>query len=493
MPGPVTPAEATTAPAPGAVPAAPPLSRATRLWYASGQMAEGIKNESFATFLLFYYNQVLGMPGSLAGLAILISLVFDAVTDPLVGVLSDRTRSRLGRRHPYLFASAIPLGLTFYLAFSPPEGLGDYGLFAWLLTFTVLCRGSVTLFHVPHLSLGAELTDDYEERTLLVTLRHAFARSAAIFPGFAFLVLMRPSEAFPDGRFDPAAYPTYALLCSVAMVVLVFGTAWKTRDRVPYLREPVVQTQSVWRSVWTDTREALTLASFRALFFGTALLFTAWGVAVTLGLHTGTYFWKASTDQMVVWGVATGVGIFSGLVYWTRRAARTDKKPVFISGMTGYVVFVVIPYLLVIAGFWPELGGPASIALWVVVTGGIAHFFLASAMVTGQSMMADVAEEDALRFGRRREGVFFGASSFAAKLVFGLGAQIAGVILDVVGLVPGTDPAEVHIDVVHDLGLASALSLAVLVTASLVYFRRYDLDRGRVLEIQEALRERGIR
>jgi Na+/melibiose symporter-like transporter len=99
---------------------APPLTRSTRLWYASGQLAEGIKNESFATFLLFYYNQVLGLSGSLAGLAILIALVFDALTDPLVGVVSDRTRSRLGRRHPYLFAGALPLGISFIAVFTPP-------------------------------------------------------------------------------------------------------------------------------------------------------------------------------------------------------------------------------------------------------------------------------------------------------------------------------------------------------------------------------------
>ena len=119
-------------------PAPPPLSRATRLWYASGQFAEGVKNESFANFLLFYYNQVLGLSGSKAGLAIFIALLFDAVTDPLVGALSDRTRSRWGRRHPFLFASAIPLVFTFYGVFAPPGDLTQWQLFAWMVGFTVL-------------------------------------------------------------------------------------------------------------------------------------------------------------------------------------------------------------------------------------------------------------------------------------------------------------------------------------------------------------------
>jgi GPH family glycoside/pentoside/hexuronide:cation symporter len=471
-------------------PSPPPLSRSTRLWYASGQLAEGIKNESFATFLLFYYNQVLGLSGSLAGLAILIALLFDAVTDPLIGVLSDRTKSRYGRRLPYLFASALPLGVTFIAAFQPPAGLDEGGLFWWLLVFTVLCRGSMTLFHVPYLSLGAELSDDYEERTLLVTLRMLFARFAGIFPGFALLVLMRPSDAYPDGRFDPTAYPVYAWLCGTTMVVVVLASAWNTRSRVPYLPAPSVAPHGVLRSIVTDGWEALQLRSFRALFIGSAFTFTAWGVSVTLGLHTATYFWAASTNQMVIWGVANAFGVVAGLGFWTRRAAATDKKPVFMHGMYGYTAFLVVPYLLAVEGLWPERGSAASIALWAILTGTIAHFFLASTMVTGQSMMADVAEEDALRSGRRREGVFFGASSFVTKLVFGLGAQIAGVIVDLVGLVPGTDPAEVSPDVVRDLGLASAVALGLLVTLSLLFFSRYDLDRKRSRGIQEALRER---
>ena len=469
---------------------APPLTRSTRLWYASGQLAEGIKNESFATFLLFYYNQVLGLSGSLVGLAILIALVFDALTDPLVGVISDRTRSRYGRRHPYLFAAAVPLGITFIAVFTPPGGLGQTGLFVWLLVFTVLCRGSMTLFHVPHLSLGAELSDDYEERTLLVTLRQVFSRIAGIFPGFAFLVLMRPSEAYADGRLNPAAYPVYAWICGLSMVVVVLTSAWKTRHRVPYLRAPTPPPHGVLRSIVTDSWQALHLRSFRALFLGSAFTFTAWGVAVTLGLHSGTYFWAASTDEMVIWGVGAAIGVFAGLGYWTRRATATDKKPVFMTGMYGYTAFVVVPYLLAVAGFWPARGSGSSIALWVIFNGTIAHFYLASAMVTGQSMMADVADEDALRCGRRREGVFFGASSFVTKLVFGLGAQIAGIIVDLVGLVPGTDPADVTDRVVRDLGLASAIALGLLVAFSLLFFARYDLDRGRVAAIQAALRER---
>ena len=472
------------------VPAVPPLSRATRLWYACGQFAEGVKNESFANFLLFYYNQVLGLSGAQAGLVILIALAFDAVTDPLVGTLSDRTRSRLGRRHPWLFASALPLGLTFYAVFAPPAGLGERGLFLWMLTFTVLCRAAVTLFHVPHLALGAELSDDYEERTLLVTLRNVFQRAAGILPGvLGLLILMRATDSYPDGRFNPGAYPTYGAIAAVIMTLVVLGTAWKTRSQIPYLRppDPNPRRGGVFRELAHDVVQVLHLRSFRALFAGTTISFVAWGVVVTLGLHLGTYFWQATTDEMFLWGVGTGIGLFTGLAYWTREATRTDKKPVFMRGMGVFLLFTVPPPLLRVAGYWPEHGTALYIPIWILTTGTLAHFGIASTMVTGQSMMADTTDEDELRHGRRREGIFFGASSFAAKCAFGVGGLVAGRIVDFVGLVPGSDPMDVGERVVRDLGLTLGGTILILVGASLLAFARYDLTRERHAEIRAAL------
>ena len=130
----------------------------TKLSYGIGQAAEGIKNAAFGTFLLLYYNQVLGLSGSLAGIAIFIALCFDAVTDPIAGSISDNFRSKWGRRHPFMYASAIPLAIAFYFLFVPMDGLGTTGLFIWMTVFTILTRGAMTLYHVPHLALGAELS-----------------------------------------------------------------------------------------------------------------------------------------------------------------------------------------------------------------------------------------------------------------------------------------------------------------------------------------------
>ena len=128
----------------------PPLGFSTKLAYGLGQGAMGIKNFAFNIFLFFYYSQVLGLDPVLASAVLFISLGFDAITDPLAGSISDSLRSRLGRRHGFMYASAIPMALAFYLVWSPPSGLGQLGLGAWMLTWTVLSRGASTLFSVPH-------------------------------------------------------------------------------------------------------------------------------------------------------------------------------------------------------------------------------------------------------------------------------------------------------------------------------------------------------
>ena len=209
------------------------LGTASKLSYGVGQIAEGLKNTAIATFVLFYYNQVLGLSGTLAGVALGIALIFDAVTDPLAGSLSDNLTSRHGRRHPFMYASALPLGLAFYLLFSPPAGMGQVALFDWLLVMILLTRASMTLYHVPHIALGAELSTDYEERTRVVAYRTFFGTFGGL---LAYLVGF--TLFFTDargGQLNAANYMPYALVVSVLMAGTIFWSAWGTRRHVPFL------------------------------------------------------------------------------------------------------------------------------------------------------------------------------------------------------------------------------------------------------------------
>jgi Na+/melibiose symporter-like transporter len=235
---------------------------------------------------------------------------------------------------------------------------------------------------------------------------------------------------------------------------------------------------------------AMQMRSFRALFLGTLVMFVAWGVTVSLGLHLATYFWQVSTMMILLWGIGMSIGMFAGYAYWLRRANATDKKSVFIRGGLIFTVATVLPPFLRVAGLWPEVGSPLYVPLWILTTGTIAHFGIAASAVTGRAMMADVTDEDELRTGQRREGIFFGATSFAGKAFFGVGSLIAGLVFDLVGLEKGMRVEEAPATIVHDLGLILGFSILLMVGFSLILFARYDLTRERCTEVRRQLERR---
>ena len=145
------------------------LTNKSKIAYATGAVPNGIKVDMFTFFLLFYYGNVVGLEPGLAGLAIAIALFFDAFTDPIIGSISDRTNSSIGRRHPYLFASVVPIVVGYIFLFMPRADweLTQASLFIWMLSFCIITRFGMTLFDVPHRALGGEITKDYDERTSL--------------------------------------------------------------------------------------------------------------------------------------------------------------------------------------------------------------------------------------------------------------------------------------------------------------------------------------
>ena len=146
------------------------------------------------------------------------AVFFDAITDPLTGSLSDGHRSRWGRRHPFMYGAAVPFAVVFYLLFTPPAGLGQIGLLAWLMLFSVAARGALTLYAVPHMALSAEMTTDYRERTTLAAVRSFFGLGGSIsvlLMGFG--VFFQPGDGFANSQLNPATYPPFARTAALAM------------------------------------------------------------------------------------------------------------------------------------------------------------------------------------------------------------------------------------------------------------------------------------
>ena len=463
----------------------------SKLAFGVGQFAEGLKNTAFSLFVLFYYSQVLGLPASLAGTALFIALLFDAVTDPLAGSLSDNTKSKLGRRHPFMYAAALPLGLAFFALFSPPAGLGQWGLFAWLATFAILTRGAMTLYHVPHLALGAELTDDFNERNRVVAFRQFFAAlgAAAVFViGFGLFF----AEA-RGGRVAGDNYPPFALVLAALMLVTVWYSALGTQKEVPFLlapaarpkRNPIVQ-------LGVDLTVGFGNRSFRWLFSGVLVVFVMAGVNSALDLYMMEYFWELTGNGMLWVLMASVVGLVAGATVSNLVLNRTEKRFGLLLGTGVWATCQVAPVALRLLNWLPD--NDEAALFWVLCAFKFVQgVILQQAFVAFGSMMADVADEHEYQTGTRQEGVFFGAVAFSAKATSGLGTFFGGIGLDIIGWPRGAavgKAAQVSAETLVDLGVLYGPVVAGFSVVAFWCYTRYDLTRARHAAILRALRQR---
>ena len=459
--------------------------------FGIGQFAEGLKNTGFNLFILFYYNQVLGLPGTLAGAALFIALMFDAVTDPLAGSLSDNFKSKLGRRHPFMYASAIPLGLAFVGLFSPPSELSQFELFLWLTAFAVLTRGFMTLYHVPHLALGAELTEHHQERTRIVAFRQFFGTfgglsAAAIGLGYFF------SDKH-GGRLAVEHYTPYALTLAVLMVITIWYSAFGTRKEIPYLPAPTQHREGNMLTRFArEILDALENSSFRWLFLGVLIVFVMAGVNVSLDLYMMQYFWELTGKQMLAMTVASVFGLMIGAFFTSLLHRHTSKRFGLQLGTASWAIFQVVPVVLRLLDWFPANGTVLLVGTLVSVK-FLQGFLLQQAFISFGSMMADVADEHEYSHGGRHEGIFFGAISLSGKATSGFGSFIGGIGLDVISW-PRGPSIKTAADIPHEtlvhLGLLYGPVVAAFAVISIWCYTHYKLTPERHAQILELLRAR---
>lgn len=463
----------------------PPLTLQDKVSYGVGQISESIKTYAFGLFILFYYTQLLGVSGSLTGLALLLALMSDAITDPMIGSLSDRWQSKWGRRHPFMYLSIIPLGLSFFLVFSPPGGLGEFGLFLWLTVTTIAARVSLTLFHVPHIAMGAELSNDYTERTEVVQFRYGLGVSGmfAVY-ALAFLVFFTGAE----GQRDVGVYPAYGLTLALIMVVTMLWCTRGTQHLIPRMINPTIEGQTSLLGLLRDCATCMQNESFRWYFFGVLVLFVMVGIDSALALHVSTYVWQLEKSQLFYLTMAAAVGYGFGATLTRFLHLRFEKRTIVMFGAGCWAAGQIIPIMLFLIGWFPAPGSTA-----ILVTLAVMRFFqyagTMQALITSHSMMGDVADEHELKTGKRQEGVFFGTLSFSGKATTGLGNFIAGVALDLIAWPKGENilPADVPTDKITWLALLYGPIVAGFSVIAQVFYYRYKIDRVRHREVLEQL------
>jgi Na+/melibiose symporter-like transporter len=471
--------------------AAPAVPLRIKLCFGVGSVADGAKNAAFNSFLMFYYSAVLGLPAGLGGAAIFVAMLVDALTDPLMGSVSDNFRSRWGRRHPFMYLAAVPMGACFYALLAPPSGLGVNGLFVWLSVCSIGVRVALTLYAVPSAALAPEMTADYDERTRLVSYRWMFGwlGGLAVTSAGWFWFLRDTGEGI-SGRLEAANYPALGLFCATLVTLAIGVSSAGTHALIPKLRQgPGGGPLFSWARFAAELGNALRNRSYRTLLIASLFSASALGVQEIFGTYVGTYFWEFRSEQIGILSALAVVPVVAGVLAAGPLSARFDKRRAGIGLALFAVLWGPLPIALRLAGWMPE-NGTTALFVAIALHGALLVFAAVQLGILYSSMLMDVVDESELATGLRQEGIFVSAIAFTGKAVSGLGNLLGGVALQAIGFPEGAQYAAVGVvpsETVVRLGLAQGPGMMLLHLASLSFLARYGISRRRYGEIRREL------
>ena len=441
------------------------LSFWTKVGFAIGDLGPATGPGTIIPFFfLFFLTDVVRLNPSLAGLALLIGKIWDAVNDPLFGLLSDRTRTRWGRRRPYILFGAIPFGLTFFLLWVTPPWREQIALCAYFAFLYILFDTAFTAVGVPYHALIPELTLDYDERTSLVGYIMAVSIGGGLLGAVLPLAIV---GLFPDRRIGFAAM---GAIMGIAFALPLFATFAVARERKEFQA----------RSALPPLESLRYVVQNRALWYVMGLDILSW-LAVDILAAVFIYYlkyWIGISEDLA--SMVLGLVLFSALLFlplFARLSQRIEKKWAFVWGMSTWAVIQMIIF------FIPQ--GAVTAAFILAFLAGLG---VSTAHVMPSSMRPDVLEVDELASGRRQEGIYSGVAVFIRKLSTSLALLVIGVALDWAGYVPeGVQPESALRAIRIIMGPVPAL----LLVAAIAIACFYPITREKHRAIREELARRG--
>ena len=408
-------------------------TKSTQFFYGFGSMAVGIKNNLLGTFLLIYYNQVLGLDALTVSLAFGLALIIDAVSDPIIGIWSDRTNSKLGRRHPFLYFSIIPFSFAYYfLIAGPAPGEVEQNELFWRLVFLLMIlRISMTLFEVPRGALAPELSKDYDQRNTFAALSMMFGWVGGA--GIDFIARYYWLDSFVD--FD--GYQILAFWGGIGIFIGTAVTTIGTHKNIPDLYQPPPRSLNLSTFI-EETKETLSNRSWLVLFSSGIFYALLVGLETGVGTYYNEFLWQWKPKTIAAWSWITPICVIALTLCAPMIAYGRNKKNITVGIFCATIIIGPLPiaFRLIDIHYGTNImPANGSDALWYLLAAHGASMASLGALgfVFIGSMVMDITEQVEKKTGRREEGLLGTVSSFVHKVVGAGGVMISGLILSVSG------------------------------------------------------------
>ncbi|MGF1520946.1 MAG: MFS transporter [Leptolyngbyaceae cyanobacterium] len=452
------------------MPKLPPLPLTVRLSYGIGELAAAVPVSLAAFFLLYFLTSVAGLSPALAGQILLMGRLWDAVNDPLVGWLSDRTQSPLGRRFPWILFGVVPLSICTVLIWHVPDIASQQGRLFYYSILSFFAFAAFTAVQIPHTALAAELSEDYDERMGLIGIKSAFNIGGGI-AGLIAAQVVFSKIANPEQQYQVLGYAA-AGLAIVATGIGIAGT---------YQRYQQVQDRHL-----SYQRQAISpdfVAAIGSIFKNSAfrhvlgLYFCGWiGLQLTAAMLP--YFvdvWMGlPATHFAQMALAVQGTAIATIPVWEQIAQRSDKRTVVLLG--GAIALAALASFITVQ--------PDQV-VWMYVLGIVVGSGIATLYVGPFAMLPDVIDWDELQTGYRREGLYFSAVVFLQKLGLALALFVSGQLLQHTGFV--IDAATQPLPALWLIRLLLGPLPAVLLLLGLWFAYQYPITRKRYQQILTAL------
>lgn len=449
------------------------LPTSVHIAYALGAIASATKSVPVSTFLMLYYNQVVGLPALIVSAVLMASLIADAFFDPLIGQLSDDHRSRWGRRLPFMYVAALPVSALFILLWNPPLDWPQWAQATFLAVCLVGLRFFDTFFDLPQIALIPEITADYDARTRLFTVRYLCEAVAGVMiSALAYNVFMKESPDGSGGLLASDGYPAFALFAGGLILVTALASTIVLHGSIALPGPQPAPTRTA-RARLAELLETLNSRPFITLVLAAILISIGSGVGSSLSMYWLIYYYRFNQAQITLLFLPLVLGLLATSL--TPAISRgLGKRGAIILFCWAYFAAAATPLLVRAIDLAPtESYGLLALVAFQSIVGTAT---MTMVLITLSSMVADLAEEAEARTGRRSEGLLLAGISFIRKATQGFGALGAGLILSVVDFPTGAGRGEVSGTILTTMAFLYLAAKLVLFASTTLVLKHYSYD-----------------
>ncbi len=441
------------------------LTRKTKLIYGFGDLGFSLTSTILAAYFAIFLTDVVGISPATAAAAIFIGRSWDYINDPLIGHISDRTRTRWGRRRPFLLFGALPFALAFTLLWVRPAWDSPVALAAYYAVAYLVFDAAATFVYMPYFALTPELTNDYDERTSLTSYRMFFSILGSLIAFIVPVMIVRSIQPENSSRFLMMGI-IFAVVSALPLLAVFFGT----KERQEYMAQEQPKLKESLRAAFKN----------RPFVFGAIIFLITWvsmDILQTTLLYFVKYIVQRETESDIIMGVIFVTAIFA-LPFWNWVSSRFSKRWAYIFGVAFWAVVQMVLITL-------NPASPLPLILFLCVLAGIG---VGAAHVLPWSIIPDAIEWDEWQTGERHEGTFYSLITLAQKVASSIAIPLALLVLDATGYIPNA--AQQPESAVWGIRIVIGPIPAILLTAGIIFAIKYPLNRKQFSSLVTDLEKR---